>query len=530
MLPKFLRLSQDTRRIAAFVLAAAAFAVLAPAPLSAQADSLVTNRLTQPIDDSARITLQHTVHPLANAANDRGAAPDGMQLDRLQLVLQRSAAQESALQQLIARDAHARLGQLSPVAHARPVRRAVRGLRPGHRHRRNLAAVHGFSVTKVNPGKQTLEFSGSVGQFRDAFHTQIHKYSVNGETHYANATDPQIPAALAPVIGGFTSLNNFRVKKLRPEARQGHLQSHDRQGHASVDLGATAPASASSSRPATSPSSTISTRSTPPDINGTGQTIAIINDSNINIDLVNQFRTLFGLSANPPQVIIDGNDPGVDGINNPDGPNYDSVEAYLDVEWSGAVAPNATIDLVIAADTALESGLILAIEHAVYGNVAPVRQPQLRRLRSRSRPTNAFLSALWEQAAAQGKTVMVSTGDNGSAGCDNDDTQEYAVNGQAVNGFASTPYNVAVGGTDFYYSDYNTSSALSTQLATYWNETYATTAAGRLHQGQYIPEQPWNDSQYGLNIYQPLLRRPEPPPSPAAAAAPATPPSAAARI
>ena len=72
----------------------------------------------------------------------------------------------------------------------------------------------------------------------------------------------------------------------------------------------------------------------------------------------NQFRTLFSLPANPPQVIIDGNDPGVDGINNPDGPNYDSVEAYLDVEWSGAVAPNANMDLVVAADTEMEAGLV----------------------------------------------------------------------------------------------------------------------------------------------------------------------------
>jgi hypothetical protein len=89
-------------------------------------------------------------------------------------------------------------------------------------------------------------------------------------------------------------------------------------------------------------------------VTGSGQTIAIINDSNININLVNQFRSLFGLPVNPPQVIIDGNDPGLG--------NDDPVEAYLDVEWAGAVAPNATIDLVIAADTELEAGLQLAVE------------------------------------------------------------------------------------------------------------------------------------------------------------------------
>src|SRR5208283_4722650 len=166
-------------------------------------------------------------------------------------------------------------------------------------------------------------------------------------------------------------------------------------------------------------------------IKGDGQTIAILNDSNINIGLVNQFRTLFGLPANPPQVILDGNDPGVDGINNPDGPNYDSVEAYLDVEWSGAVAPQATIDLVIAADTSLENGLFLAMEHAVYGNVAPVISFSFGYCEAGLGAYNGFINSVWEQAAAQGITVMVSAGDNGSAGCDDANTQEYAIYGQA---------------------------------------------------------------------------------------------------
>jgi len=135
----------------------------------------------------------------------------------------------------------------------------------------------------------------------------------------------------------------------------------------------------------------------------------------------------------------------VDGINNPDGANDASVEAYLDVEWAGAVAPGATIDLVIAADTELESGLVLAAEHAVYGNVAPILSLSFGSCESSLGAENQFLSGLWEQAAAQGITVLVSAGDSGSAGCDDDNTQYYAVYGQAVNGFASTPYNVGVG-------------------------------------------------------------------------------------
>ncbi|HEX3985199.1 MAG TPA: Ig-like domain repeat protein [Acidobacteriaceae bacterium] len=498
MLPKFLRLSQDTRRIAAFVLAAAAFAVLAPAPLSAQADSLVTNRLTQPIDDSARITLQHTVHPLANAANDRGAAPDGMALDRIQVVLKRSAAQESALKQLIS-DMHTP-GTANYHKWLTPVQFGAQ-FGPSDQ---DIATVEtwlqskGFSVTKVDAGKQTLEMSGSVGQFRTAFNAQIHKYSVNGEIHYANATDPQIPAALAPVFGGFASLNNFRVKK---QARLLGKATYDPKTDKATPQWTVGGNNEYSF--VLSPGDYAVQYDLNPlyaaGTNGSGVTIGIINDSNVNVGLVNQFRTLFGLPANPPQVIIDGNDPGVDGINNPDGPNYDSVEAYLDVEWAGAVAPAATVDLVIGADTALESGLILAAEHAVYGNIAPVLSLSFGSCEASLGSSNQFLSALWEQAAAQGITVMVSTGDAGSAGCDNDDTQYYAVNGLGINGFGSTPYNVAVGGTDFYYSDYNNSSALGAQIASYWNETYSNNTPAVSIKG-VIPEQPWNASQFGLNI------------------------------
>ncbi len=182
-----------------------------PAPPSAS---------SQPVNESQRITLTHTVNPLANAANDRGAAPDGMQLGRLQLVLQRSPAQETALHQLIAE-------QNTPGSpnYQQWLTPDQFGAQFGASDQ-DISTVetwlgnHGFAVSKVNPGKGTLEFSGSVAQLRDAFHTQIHRYSVNGETHYANANDPQIPAALAPVIAGFTSLNNFRPRPYIQQARR----------------------------------------------------------------------------------------------------------------------------------------------------------------------------------------------------------------------------------------------------------------------------------------------------------------------
>jgi len=481
-----------SRPLSLCVLASLAFVSTASIAQTAAPNVAPSVRIVSHIDESQRVTLSHTVSPLANAANDRGAAPDGMRLDRVQLVLRRSPAQETALRQLI-EQMHT---PGSPSYHQWLTPQQF-GAQFGASDQ-DIATIeswlgsHGFAVSKVNPGKGSLEFSGNVAQLREAFHTQIHQYSIDGQTHFANANDPQIPAALAPVIGGFVSLNNFHPKS--------YLQ---KLGKASLD-----PATHQVSQWTwgNSPTSTYYVFA-PGDfavqydlqplynanVNGTGQTIAIINDSNINVDLVNQFRTLFNLPPNPPQVIVDGNDPGVDGINNPGGPNYDSVEAYLDVEWSGAVAPNATIDLVVAGDTALESGLVLAMEHAVYGNVAPVISLSFGQCESSLGQTNAFIEGLWEQAAAQGQTAMVSSGDSGSAGCD--DGTYYATGGQAVSGFASTPFNVAVGGTDFYYSDYATGGA---SIASDWNTTATQLPAVSLKQA--LPEQPWNDSQYGLNI------------------------------
>jgi trimeric autotransporter adhesin len=478
----------------------AIFAFFLPFAAAVSAQTSSVPLITQPVNETSRVTLKGTVHPLANAANDAGAAPDGMQLERLHLVLKRSPAQEAALKQLIS-GLHAPGSAsyhhwLTPEQFGQQFGPADQDVATVE----SWLASQGFQVTTVEPGKQVIEFSGSVAQMRGAFHTQIHKYMVNGETHFANANAPQIPAALAPVVGGFTSLNNFRAHRLTQFL-----------GKATYD-------------PATHKAMPQWTYPVPGGVNyvvapgdfavqydlnplytagttGAGQTIAIINDSNINVLLANQFRSIFGLSANPPQVIIDGNDPGIDGINNPDGPNFDSFEAYIDVEWSGAVAPAATVDLVIAADTALESGLILAAEHAVFGNIAPVVSLSFGNCEANlGSADNAFLNQLWEQAAAQGQTVLVASGDSGSAGCDDPNQEDFAVDGLAVSGFASTPFNVAVGGTDFFYSNFNSSqAALNTQLATFWGAPTPTNSPATSLMTP-IPEQPWNNSQYGLNI------------------------------
>ncbi len=228
-------------------------------------------------------------------------------------------------------------------------------------------------------------------------------------------------------------------------------------------------------------------------IDGTNQTIAIVGDSEIctqsspdfntcATDDVQDFRSLFGLSTtNLPTVILDGPDPGF---------NSDEIEGDLDVEWSGAIAKNATIDFVIAEGTEASAGTDLAAEYIVNNNLAPVLSESFSFCEAFLLANgNLFESALWEQAAAQGITVVVSTGDSGSAGCDDSNLQSTALNGANVNGIASTPFNVAVGGTDFDVS-------AAGYPSTFWSSTNTTSPNGiaGVSALSYIPETPWNDS------------------------------------
>src|ERR1035438_1814892 len=64
----------------------------------------------------------------------------------------------------------------------------------------------GFDIKESGRARNWITFSGTAGQVENALHTQIHRYEMNGEKHFANATAVAVPEALAGVVGGFTGL------------------------------------------------------------------------------------------------------------------------------------------------------------------------------------------------------------------------------------------------------------------------------------------------------------------------------------
>lgn len=481
-----------TTRSFAFLSSFLAFAILFPLggfranaqsansqpPNAAQATT-VPARITQAIDETQLVPIKGGVHPLARPEFDRGVVPDATPMNRMLLLLQRSPDQEAALQKLMLDQ----MSKSSPNFHnwLTPARFGAQ-FGPADADVQTVTdwlGSHGFHDIKVATGRLTIEFSGDVGLVRNTFHTDIHHFFVNGETRQANVSDPMIPAALTPVVAGIVSLNNFPKQSMRRTAGT-FTGTHNSNGIPQL----TGPANCGTTgNPpcffGVGPADFAAIYDIPSTMTGAGSKIAIVGTSDIDPNDVQSFRTLFGLANNPPVIVHNGPAPGISG------PTGEEGEADLDVEWSGAVAPMAQIDFVVSEDTLTIGGLELSSLYVVDNNSDDIMSLSFGscELHLATTGENAFINALWEQAAAQGITVFVSAGDPGSAGCDDFNAEALATQGLAVNGLASTPFNVAVGGTDF--DDF-------TNQTTFWNTTNA--AGTRQSAIGYIPERTWNDS------------------------------------
>lgn len=423
-------------------------------------------QVTRAPNDNDRVPLSGNVSPYATAQNDRGLADDGLPLEHLQLLLKRPADREAALEQLM---------QQQQAKGSPNYRKWLTAEQFGQQYgpsQLDIDAVtgwlksHGFSVNQVYPSGLLIDFSGTAGQVRSAFHTEIHRLSVDSAEHIANMSDPQIPAALASVVQGVVSLHDFRP----------HTNVKPRGDYTFTSSGSTYQAVV----PADLAKIYNFTPLFSAGINGAGQTIVLIEDTNVySTSDISTFRSTFGLPAGTFTQVHPGNctNPGV--VTGNDG------EAELDVEWAGAAAPGATLELASCKDTSTTFGGLIAIQNLINASGTPpsIMSVSYGECEAYNGATaNAAYIATYQQAAAEGVSVFVSSGDEGAASCDADETK--ATHGIGVSGFASTPYNVAVGGTDFGDTYAGTNS-------TYWSSSNGSTYGSAL---SYIPEIPWNDS------------------------------------
>lgn len=413
------------------------------------------------INDADRVTLHGNTHPLARAEFDRGSANANLPMNHMIMLLSVRPSAQAELDQLLADQQNPD----SPNFH-KWLTPAEFGLRFGPTDQDIADATgwlkrSGFKIDEVANGRMWINFSGDVQKVERAFQTNIRQFEVNGKMHHANATDPSIPRAFTGLVQGVVSLNDFEkrhnstVTQLPPDFNAAGGQHFLAPGDVSIIYNA------------------FPLYNQVPAIDGTGQSIAIVGRTDINLGDVQFFRSFFGLPAKDPIFIVNGTDPGNLGGN-------EETEADLDVEWSGAIAKNATINFVVSQTTATTDGVDLSAQYIVNNNVAPIMSTSFGACEAALPATeNAFWNALWAQAATQGITAFVSTGDSGAAGCDNPNALSGTQAG--VNGLASTPNNIAVGGTEF-----------NDAAGNFWNASNSpvdqSSALG------YIPENVWNES------------------------------------
>lgn len=443
---------------------------------AAQPPAVRSPLITQPLDESRLTTLKGNTHPLARPVFDLGTAPASLPMERMLLVLKRSPEQEGTLGKLL--DDQQDKGSpnyhkwLTPEQFGKqfgPTDSDIQAIT-------SWLESHGFQVGTTK-GRTALEFSGSASQVKEAFHTTIHKYAVNGEQHWANASDPKIPTALTPAVAGVYTLHNFVKKpmyRLSKERFVGTIvPGKPPQFTSSTGLHALAPADF-----ATIYNVAPLYTATPTAITGAGMSIGVVGRSDIIMSDITDFRSVLGIGGPTPIVIVNGPDPGdISG---------DDLEATLDVSWSGAIAPGAQVYFVNSGTTNDTDGVTLSELYILENNLSNVMTYSFGGCEPQFSAEVTLDVSMAEQAAAQGISFMASTGDAGAEACDDPNTETVATQPIAVTLPASTPFTTAVGGTMF------NETANGGTAATYWSATNNSTNGSSAL--SYIPEDVWNES------------------------------------
>lgn len=413
-------------------------------------------RITRAISNDQRVTLSGSLNPHVKSASDSGRMDSSAKLTGISLFFKPSATQQQELEQLLAEQQDPSSANyhkwITPAEYAARFGMADSDLQQVQ----SWLTSQGFTIDSVSPSKNRISFSGTVAQVETAFGTEMHRYSLNGVSHFAPATELSLPATLSGVVTGVRNLNDFRPKP-----------------HLVVKTNYT---SASSGNHFLAPDDITTIYNVKSLYNrgydGTGQRIAVVGQSAISLTDIANFRSAAGLAAKAPTPVL------VPGTGSSVTSSGDEGESDLDVEWTGGIAKNADIYFVYTGSNT-NYGVFDALDYVIETNLAPVVSISYGTCEANLTTSDKTTLLSWfQQANAQGQTLIAAAGDSGSADCDYHATA--ATNGLAVDVPASFAEVTGIGGTTFQEGS-----------SSYWNSSNNTYNGSAL---SYIPEKVWNDS------------------------------------
>jgi hypothetical protein len=462
-------------------------------PQGSQAQTVLQDRINQPIESANMTAVAGSLHPLAKPEFDTGVADNAKVLQGMTINFKRSEAQEASLKALLQAQQEPTSASyhkwLTPAQFGEQF-----GMSSG-----DIARVsawlqgEGFKITSVSQSNNAIGFSGSVASIERAFQTQIHTYSVNGESHFANATQISIPSALGGTVSSVRGLNDF---KLKPK-----IAKPFKSGASGVQANFT---SGISGGHYVAPGDFATIYDVSPlysaGLTGKGISLAVVGQTDIVPADITDFRAAAGLPVNNPTVVTV---PGTTPESVTDGASLgDLAETDLDLEWSGGVATGASVYLVNSNDVSVS--LQYVIQNPINGIPIPIISQSYGLCEAGyDTATLTATESILEQANSQGQTVMLASGDDGAADCDASSstvTVQSAVNGLAVDYPGSSVYVTDVGGSEFMGD--GTAASPETGSGTYWSSNGTGGVSDDLITSakSYIPEMPWNDTTYSISL------------------------------
>ena len=423
-----------------------------------------------PSDDGAMVTLPGN-HPVVGSnAQDRGPVEPAHMFSHMLLGLKRAPDMQRALDRLV----DTQQDPASPNYHHWLKPADLRRFAPSDADTKKVVAwlqSKGLVVNAISPSGMTIDFAGATLQMQDAFRTPLHRMAVAGTTYIVNTTDAAVPAALASVIDGVTLSNLFPRPNLVPKSA---VTVPTGTGTPFYAVGPADFATIYNLNPLLHETGTFSQP-----ITGAGVTIAVVEQTNSLAQDWYHFRKYFGLSSYAGSFSIlhpdHCGDPGL---------TPDETEAALDAEWAGATAPDAYIVEASCPATETTFGVMTTLRNLVEGTGTNATIYSISYGGCEQQDGLPFLN-MWtnlvEEGAAEGTSILVSSGDSG-ASCDRDAVDQ---NGLGVNGLAASRYVTSVGGTDF-------ADTVRGQLPDYWSKQEPSDGHGSAL--SYIPEIPWDNS------------------------------------